>query len=264
MAARERKDLPMRIRTLGCSGGIGAELRTTCLLVDDDILVDAGTGVGDLGLDELMRVRHVFLTHSHLDHVAGIPLMADTVFGHIDHSIVVHARPETIEALRAHIFNWVIWPDFSSLPAAGQPVLVFQPMRPGDGLVLGERRIRMLEAAHTVPAAGYHIEAGGRAFAFTGDTSTNDSLWAALNDCDALDVLIAESAFSDADLALCRQSRHYCPSLLAADLKKLRHRPRLYLTHLKPGCEDLIVAQCRAAIRDLPVRRLFAGASIQL
>lgn len=254
----------MRIRTLGCSGGIGADLRTTCLQVDDDILVDAGTGVGDLGLDELARVRHIFLTHSHLDHVAGIPLMADTVFGHVDHSIEVHGRAETIEALRQHIFNWVIWPDFSVLPDAAGPILKFSPMAPGDTLELDGRHIRMLEAAHTVPAAGYHIEAGGRAFAFTGDTSTNDSLWDALNGCESLDVLIAESAFPDADLELCRQSRHYCPSLLAADLRKLRHRPQLYLTHLKPGCEDLIVAQCQAAIQDLPVRRLFAGASIQL
>ena len=60
----------MQIRILGCSGGVSANLRTTSLLVDGDVLIDAGTGVGDLSLEEMSRIQHVFLTHSHLDHIA--------------------------------------------------------------------------------------------------------------------------------------------------------------------------------------------------
>jgi hypothetical protein len=45
----------MQIRVLGCSGSIAAGSRTTSFLVDDDVLVDAGTGVGDLTLDEMTR-----------------------------------------------------------------------------------------------------------------------------------------------------------------------------------------------------------------
>ena len=70
----------MRIRVLGCSGGIGAGSRTTALLVDDDVLIDAGTGIGDLALEDMDSIRHVFLTHSHLDHVAGLPMLADRIF----------------------------------------------------------------------------------------------------------------------------------------------------------------------------------------
>ena len=70
----------MRLRVLGCSGGIGPGLRTTSYLLDDTILIDAGTGVGDLTMEEMCGVRHVFLTHSHLDHVAGLPLLIATVF----------------------------------------------------------------------------------------------------------------------------------------------------------------------------------------
>ena len=55
----------MRIRTLGCSGGIGAGSRTSSLLIDNDVLIDAGTGIGDLSLEDLDSIRHVFLTHSH-------------------------------------------------------------------------------------------------------------------------------------------------------------------------------------------------------
>ena len=71
----------MQIKVLGCSGGIGGNMRTTSLLVDDDVLIDAGTGVGDLSLDALLKIDHIFVTHSHLDHIGFIPLLVDTVMG---------------------------------------------------------------------------------------------------------------------------------------------------------------------------------------
>ena len=72
----------MKLRVLGCSGGIGGTggfSRTTSLLLDDDILIDAGTGLEDLTVEQLERIDHVFLTHSHLDHVSGLPLMIDSI-----------------------------------------------------------------------------------------------------------------------------------------------------------------------------------------
>ncbi|HHO60058.1 MAG TPA: 3',5'-cyclic-nucleotide phosphodiesterase, partial [Thiotrichales bacterium] len=62
----------MKVRVLGCSGGICQSVATTSFLVDDDILIDAGTGVGDLTLAEMAAIRTVFITHSHLDHIAAI------------------------------------------------------------------------------------------------------------------------------------------------------------------------------------------------
>lgn len=255
----------MQIRVLGCGGGIGAGLRTTCLLVDDDLLLDAGTGLGDLGLDEMARVRHIFLTHSHLDHVGGIPLMADSVFERISAPVTLYGRRETLDALREHIFNWVIWPDFTQLPTAERPVLRYRVMEPGDVVHVGGRTVEMMEVNHVVPAAGYRVQGtAGRAFAFSGDTTTNDTFWSALNRHEGLDLLIVESAFADQDLDMCHKARHYCPSLLAADLVKLKHRPTVCLTHLKPGAEERIYAQCKEQIRGFPVRCLFGSESIEL
>jgi len=98
----------MRIKVLGCSGGIGGILRTTSFLIDDDILMDAGTGVGDLTIDQLLKIDHVFITHSHLDHVASLPFLADTVLGFRDAPITLHATAETWQILKAHLFNWKI------------------------------------------------------------------------------------------------------------------------------------------------------------
>ena len=111
----------MQIKILGWAGGIGANLRTTSFLIDDDLLIDAGTGLGDLPLNHMTGIRHIFLTHSHMDHVVGLPLLADSMFGVHDEPIVVHAQEKTIKALKAHIFNWVIWPDFSELPNKDNP-----------------------------------------------------------------------------------------------------------------------------------------------
>ena len=254
----------MQIRVLGCSGGISGELRTTSLMVDSDILIDAGTGVGELTLTEMARIRHIFITHSHLDHIAGIPLMVDSIFSQIDEPVTLHASTETIAALRKHIFNWTIWPDFTVLPTAQSGVLRYQVMEPGSVCTLGSRRIQMVPVNHIVPGVGYCVESAGRVLAFTGDTTTNDTFWAALNAYANIEVLIAECAFANQEHELCLKARHYCPGLLAADLAKLRHRPQVYLTHLKPGAEAQIERECRELIQDFELRRLFGGDLIQL
>ncbi|HSH28446.1 MAG TPA: 3',5'-cyclic-nucleotide phosphodiesterase [Thiohalobacter sp.] len=254
----------MRIRTLGCSGGIGGELRTTCFQVDDDILIDAGTGLGNLSLEEMKGIRHIFLTHSHLDHLAGIPLMVDSIFGDITEPVVVHAAPPTLRALREHIFNWVIWPDFSVLPTAGRPVIHFEVMHPGESVELGARRIEMIEVNHVVPGVAYCIQKGARTFAFSGDTTTNDTLWPVLNRQARLDALVVECAFADEDEELAGKAFHYCPRTLITDLAKLEHAPRVFITHLKPGAEDRILAQLRCRLPHLDFRRLAGGQLIQL
>ena len=254
----------MELRVLGCSGGIGANMSTTSLLVDDDILIDGGTGLSELSLDEMSHLRHIFVTHSHLDHIAGIPMLLDSIFEMLEQPLVLHARAETIQVLRDHIFNWQIWPDFSCLPSKENPVLQFDVMQPGERIKVGNRSVEMIAVNHAVPAAGYRVQNGVGSFAFSGDTTSNDGFWEALNQHESLDLLIVESAFPDEYVDLSRKARHYCPQLLANDLKKLRHRPRLFLTHLKPGSEEVIVDQCRSQIESLPVQRLCGGDRFKL
>lgn len=254
----------MKVRVLGCSGGIGAGLRTTSLLLDQDILIDAGTGVGDLRLDEMAALRHIFITHSHFDHIAGLPLLLDSIFDRIKTPITLHAQPETLRALREHMFNWVLWPDFTVLPSEQNGVLRLAEMRPGEVLDVDGRRLEMIPVNHAVPTVAYRVAGKDCSFAFSGDTTTNDTLWQALNGHDTLDLLIVEAAFPNRDQALSIQAQHYTPELLAADLVKLEHRPQLYVTHPKPGAEAVILAECRAAIPDRDIELLSHGQLFQL
>lgn len=250
----------MQVRILGCSGGIGSGLKTTSILLDDDVLIDAGTGVGDLGLDELRRLKHVFLTHSHLDHVVGLPLFIDAAFeAYMQNPLHVHARRETINALQAHLFNDVIWPDFSRLPDPRRAVMQYNEVKPGDQFVLGDREFRAVDVKHAVPTLGFCVKSSDKVLAFSGDTTTNRTLWPVLNDYDKLDVLIIEVSFPNQQAELAMKSGHYCPRTFAMDLQKLRHDPAIWLTAMKPGEEQMIMDEVCAELPGRRIRRLESG-----
>lgn len=250
----------MQMTVLGCSGGIGPGLRTTSLLLGDAILIDAGTGVGELSLAEQRCLRQVFLTHAHLDHVCGLAFLADNLLDEIEAPLTVSARPEVIETLRTHLFNWQLWPDFAALPNAEQPLIRWQPMAPGTEVELDQGlRLRSFSVLHTVPAVGYAIEGPAGVIAFTGDTTDCPELWAALNALPQLDRLIIEIAFADEEAALGVVSRHFTPARLGDALARLRHRPELLLTHHKPGEEARIEAQCATALAGWRYQHLSRG-----
>src|SRR5690242_4905923 len=225
----------MKIRVLGCSGGIGGALRTTALLVDDDILIDAGTGVGDLSLESLARIDHIFVTHSHLDHVTSIPFLVDTVCWMRASPLVVYGIKEVLDILKAHLFNWKIWPDFTQIPDADKPFMVYREIRVGETVEIRGRKFTAIPANHTVPAVGYSVQGSRNALIFTGDTCINDGLWKVVNSTRNLKYLIIETAFSNKERDIAIASKHLCPQMLAEELEKMRAEPEVFITHLKPG-----------------------------
>ncbi len=254
----------LKLNVLGCSGGVGKGLRTTSLLVNDSVLIDAGSGVGDLTFEQMCKIQHIFITHSHLDHINFLPLLLDTLFDNLIEPITVHAQPVTIRAIQDHIFNWSIWPDFTKLPTADNAIIQFKEMLPNETMVIDDHHYEMIEVSHIVPAVGYRVEHDGKSFAFSGDTSSNDSFWNNLNAHDNLDMLIVETAFPESMYDLALKARHYTPSLLVEDLKKLRHKPDIYLTHLKPASEDQIINEVKAANPALPLKILKSGSIFTL
>lgn len=238
----------MKLRVLGCSGGIGGNLRTTSFLLDHDILIDAGTGAGELSLTELCAIDHVFITHSHLDHIACIPFMVDSVGLMRDRPLTIYAIEETLEILKQHIFNWKIWPDFSEIPNAQRPYLRYQPIELGETVVLNGRKITAITANHVVPAVGYHLDSGEASLVFSGDTTTNDALWKVVNKIENLRYLVIETAFSNSEIELAIISKHFCPTLLVEELKKFRREAEVFITHLKPGEMELTMRQIESAI----------------
>ncbi|MGH1462366.1 MAG: MBL fold metallo-hydrolase [Neptuniibacter sp.] len=244
----------MKIEILGCSGGIGHGLKTTTFLVDDSLLLDAGTGIELLKMDQMLAIRDVVITHAHIDHIIGLPLMLATIYDQHEETINVYALPDVIEALESHIFNWTIWPDYTKLPE-NKPIVSLHKINVGEKLTLQGKSIEALPAEHPTPTIGYFISKGKSSFAFTGDTGINDQLWPILNQRKP-DTLIIDVSFTDEVDELAKLSGHLTPSHLSAQLKKFSHPARVLITHLKPGFEDTIMQQCRNLLPDWQIDRL--------
>ena len=261
----------MLIRVLGCSGAIAAGCKTTAFLLGDDVLVDAGTGVGDLTLEELARIDHILISHSHLDHVLAIGLLADSVIRPREAAgrppVQVHALAPTLAALRAHVFNGVIWPDFTRLPSAERPVLELVPIEHGQRLLLGGKAIEVLSASHTVPACGFALEGPNGWWVYTGDTGPNPALWQRLRELKVAHLVI-ETAFSDDERQLARISRHLCPAVLGHELAQLggplNASVNVHITHIKPGEMEAVMAQIALLATPHTVRPLAAGQAMRL
>lgn len=246
----------MQFRVLGCSGGLGTGGHTTTFALGQRVLIDAGTGVGRLSLDDMQALQHVFLTHAHLDHIAGLAFLADTRFAHGATGLRVHARASVLGALRAHIFNWQIWPDFASLGCEHKATIETRRVHMGRPVEIDDAVLTPLPARHTVPACGYAVECAGGTLVYSGDTTACGPFWRALNKLERLDHLIIEVAYSDEQERLGRVARHYTPAVLGHELRKLRHRPVIHITHHKPGRSALIEAQCAEALAGWEYRHL--------
>ncbi|AQG98876.1 3',5'-cyclic-nucleotide phosphodiesterase [Burkholderia sp. KK1] len=256
----------MNVRVLGCSGAIGGGPDgagdpggTTALLVDDDLLIDAGTGVAVLGDEALARIDHVFITHSHLDHIAYLPLMIDAVGDARAAPLTVHASRATLDILQAHIFNNLIWPDFTRIPSPEAPGVRFEPLEIGERVVLGGRIVTALPARHAVPAAGFAVSSHTASLAFSGDTTTNPDFWSAAAALPGLRYVIVETAFPDAQIATAHAAHHYCPRLIAEDLRGIGLKAELLISHLKPPHGAQILTELRAALPGVALRALRAG-----
>ncbi|MDR3411168.1 MAG: 3',5'-cyclic-nucleotide phosphodiesterase [Formivibrio sp.] len=252
----------MQLKVLGCSGGIGGENRTTAFLLDEHVLIDAGTGVGSLSLESLLAIDHIFLTHAHFDHIACLPMLLDTVAGmRRGAPITLHARRDTITILQEHVFNWRIWPDFSLIPDESNALLHFSPQEVGETHEVAGCRITALPAVHTVPAVGFGLDSGKSTVVFSGDSTGGDAFWAAVNSTQNLATLIIETAFPVREASLAHAARHLCPATLQCELARLTLPAEILITHLKPADSELILHEIEAL--GLSARALCTGEVIE-
>jgi glyoxylase-like metal-dependent hydrolase (beta-lactamase superfamily II) len=250
----------MKLQVLGCAGGIGGRERfTTSLLVDDNLLLDAGTGLTSLDVDQLARIDNVFITHSHLDHVAGLALLVDAVQGKRNAPIVVHGTEIIINALKQHLFNWILWPDFAAIPDAAHPALRWNVVGHGDTVDIDGRRLTSHAVNHTAGSAAYLVQNGRSGFLFTGDMASTPELWAAIGNEAKLSKVIVDCSFANAERWLAEKSMHFCPASLIEDIHAMNDAIEFLIYHLKPGQEDLIMQELETGGGGRPFRALKCG-----
>lgn len=233
----------MRLRVLGSAGAEFPDFRPPAFLIDETLLLDAGTIGSVLTEDEQWCIRSIFITHAHLDHIRSIPALADNIIiKNLHHLVTVYATEPVIAAMRDHLFNGVIWPDFTLLPTPEDPVLSLDTITAGRAVLLGTDdlhsrssdgyRLTAVEVNHTVPAVGYILESKGVRLVYTGDTGPTDEIWKYASGADAV---IVEVSFPNSLESLALVTRHLCCSLLKKELEKIEVMPkRILITHPKP------------------------------
>ena len=254
----------MRFQVLGCFGSIGNGHNTTSFLVDDDILIDAGSGLGELSLDALIKIDHVFLSHAHMDHIALLPMLADSTVSQRNKPIVLHGTKQTLDALSDHVFNWDVYPDFREICSADHAAMEFSVFEPEMPMSVksyrgNERHISAIPVYHSIPTVAFHLSGGTGSLVVATDMTVSDAFWPAVNAIDDLRYLLIETAFQDARIDLCAPSGHLCPSLLRKELLKLQQSPEIFVVHMKTSAEPQIRKEIAALDVDFDIRFLADG-----
>jgi ribonuclease BN (tRNA processing enzyme) len=251
------------IRILGCHGSdarlqhaTGSNRCSTCgFLLNETLLLDAGTVASKLSLSEQAQIRHIILSHLHFDHIKELPTLADNLSEQMSAPIVVAAIPEVIHGLQRHIFNTDVYPDFFSIPTPQRPTIASLYLKPGNVYSFSGVDITPILVNHTVPTTGFIVQDASSAFVYSGDTYSTDELWHEAKHIPHLKTAFIECSFPNSMSELARISKHLTPALLAQEFRKLdRADISVYAYHLKPAYKDQIVRElCELSIPGLQV-----------
>jgi ribonuclease BN (tRNA processing enzyme) len=225
----------MRVRVAGCSGGSVKDRFLSCFLLNEVVALDAGGLTGPLTLEEQLRIRHVIVTHTHLDHNCGLPFFLDNVFGQIDEPILVYGTAPVIASMQRHMFNDELWPDFAKLPSEETPTLRFSTIEAEKPFRIGGLTFTAISVDHLIPTVGILVEDDSGAILYTSDTGPTERVWKVASSHPRLKCVITEISFASDDDALARASGHMTPRILASELRKLTRKVPVLVTHTKPG-----------------------------
>jgi ribonuclease BN (tRNA processing enzyme) len=235
----------MKIRALGVYGGRSNSKALSCFQLGENILFDAGNIFPQLNTSP-EKIDHIFITHSHLDHVVEIPFLVDKVFTLRERPIYLYANRATIEALKVHIMNDSIWPDFANLklPKSGLPAIEYIELKEEEEVRIGEFTIIPILAVHTVPTYGYLIKNSVCGVIYSGDTYSNPALWERIDGDPSIKSVIIDVSFPSELEDLARASKHYTPEILKRDLEHLtREDLDIYVYHFKPNFAEKITKE---------------------
>jgi ribonuclease BN (tRNA processing enzyme) len=262
------------VRVLGCHGGETPRHRTTCFLIDERITIDAGAVCRSLALEEQIKIDHMLISHSHMDHVKDLALLADQVIGRRTESVKLHCGPETAETLQTSYFNNYLWPDFTKIPTPDTPVMdiviqkelrSFRIPPPSNGggaqsakkngkngkkaskkgngkaakdqLAEGEYEVTYIPVSHPVESMAMIIRGHEGAILYTSDTGPTTKLWEVANEVEDLKGMFVELSFPNHMQALADVAGHYTPRTLDTEMEKISDRDEipLFIYHLKPS-----------------------------
>src|SRR5512145_500889 len=217
------EELYMKIRVLGCHGSQLPHHNITSFLLEKNILIDAGTVTQALTLEEQLRIEYIFVTHAHLDHIRDIAFLADNLYyGNRKKPLVILSSKGIIESIHRHLFNNVIWPDFSKIPSVKEPLIRFQVIVPGRKKNISDFQVRAINLNHTVETLGCMIQSKDKAVLFLGDTGPTENVWKIAKAVKEIKGIFIETSLPGSLQNIADKTGHLTPISLNSELRKLK------------------------------------------
>jgi cAMP phosphodiesterase len=237
----------MKIKVLGCSGSEAIGHNPPGFLVNDVMMLDAGTITAALSIEAQSRITDVLISHTHLDHIKSLLFLADNIIGRIKKPVNIRAIPGVIDAIRKHLMNDLIWPDFTKIPNAKNPVLAYAPMPSGKTMSIAGLKVKAIPMNHPVPAVGFLVSDGKTSFLYTADTGPNEAIWKEASRAKNLNAIIVDTSFPNSLDLIAGLSGHFTPAQLHQDLTKAKvgNNVPIYIYHIKPVHKKKVIKELR-------------------
>jgi len=236
----------MMVRIIGGHGGVSPGFKATSYLIDGKLLIDAGSVASGIQIEEQARIEHILISHPHLDHISDLAFLADNCFGMKDQPFHIYAHPKVEKAIKDHLLNDLIWPDFTKLPSRENPTLAFYSLKPMQEIILGDYKIKPISVNHQNEALGFIVERKNTAVLFTQDTGPTEKIWEEAHRCSNLRGIFTEVSFPNSMQAIADESLHHTPQTIKAEIKKMPAQVPIFLGHLKPNFQHQLFLEIEA------------------
>ena len=237
----------MKVKILGCSGSEAISRKPPGFLVNDVLMLDAGTITTALNVDAQSRITDILISHSHLDHIKAIAFLADNIIGRITKPVNICSTAPVLDAIRTHLMNNIIWPDFTKIPSADAPVLAYRPIEVMKPFTVAELNVMAIPMKHPVPATGFLVSDAKSSILYSGDTGPNKVLWEEAAKAKNLKAIMVDTSFPNSMDFVAKLSGHYTPQQLHDDLvaANLNLDVPIYCFHIKPAHQPKVLGELR-------------------
>lgn len=217
----------------------------TTYRINGAVALDAGSLGLYQGPEEQAPIRHVLLSHTHLDHLATLPIFLENVYEAGSECVTIHGSAAVLECLQQDLFNGRVWPDFVGLSLSRPPFLKQNVLRPGEQIELGGLRITPIPVHHAVPTFGFLVEDAHAAVAFSSDTGPTDEIWERAGRLPHLKAVFLEATFPNDHAWLAQLAGHHTPATFREDIRKLPGHAAIIAVHIKPRYRVQVIEELR-------------------
>ncbi len=270
---------------------------TTCIEIrtdnDDLIILDGGSGIFPLAqtlLRELPVTAHIFNTHSHWDHIQGLPFFIPIFIPGNSVKLYGPFDPVTGEGPERIMNVQMQYSYFPVREAEVKSRFEYISLVPNEPVVIGNAVIRPILLNHPVVNFGYRIDCNGKSIVFTGDHEPHFNIYEPEDEgyaeyqalieeqrnsiVDAIrgvDVLIADSAYTQEEY-VARKGWGHGTFDSCIELARDAQAKILYCTHHEPTRSDDELEKAFAdalkrhadGLGNLDVRLAQEGAEVEL